>query len=166
MEVTNYSPCNFIIQRTNRQHNPPFITWNHIFRTQLNAGRDLSKTKPDVVRRVSSKPNREECVAPHMHSERLCGEQKGWEVEEFIIVMGGHEEWPSREVTHWARRGSLQPGWRAGAAGCVVVCAMCLCVWGCLGVGGEIGQTAGGVIVLLVLSPLSSPLTWPAPCPL
>lgn len=63
IEVTNYNPCNFIIQCTNKQHNPPFITPNHIFKTQLNVWRDLSKTKPDVVFRVFSKPNHEECAA-------------------------------------------------------------------------------------------------------
>ncbi len=72
MEVTNYSPCNFIIQCTNKQHNPPFITWNRIFKTQLNVGRDLSKAKPDVVRRVFSKPNREECTALARFSVRVC----------------------------------------------------------------------------------------------
>lgn len=84
MEVTNYSPCNFIVQCTNKQHNPPFITWNRIFKTQLNVGRELSKAKPDVVRRVfvqakpwgmlSSGEFVRECVCA-----RVCGGEKGSE---------------------------------------------------------------------------------------
>lgn len=35
-------------------------------------GRDLSKAKPDVVRRVFTKPNREECIALARFSVRLC----------------------------------------------------------------------------------------------
>lgn len=57
MEVTNYKASNFIIQCTNKQHSPPFITWNRIFKTQLNVGRDFSKAKPDVVQGVYCKPN-------------------------------------------------------------------------------------------------------------
>ena len=100
------------------------------------------------------------CVCFVFLCESLCGEERGRGVEEFIIVMGLREEWLSREVTHHARR-RLSPysqarglGWWLGL---VCVC-VCLCLWGC---GGEIGQSAGGVIVLPDLqlehrSPLSS----------
>lgn len=45
MEVTNYSPCNFIVQCTNKQHNPPFITWSCVFESHMNVGRNLNKSK-------------------------------------------------------------------------------------------------------------------------
>lgn len=147
MEVTNYSPCNFIIQCTNKQHNPPFITWNRIFKTQLNVGRDLSKAKPDVVRRVFSKPNREECTALARFSVRVCvvrrrvgGSRSSllwWVYMKSGCVVRSH-------TTPGEALSSQAEGWSSRVCGGV-------CGWvgrgGWMG-GGEIGQTAGGVIVL------------------
>lgn len=90
------------------------------------------------------------CVCVVFFCESLCGEERGRGVEEFIIVMGLREEWLSREVTHTTPGGgSLHTvrlgGWGGGGACDVSVCS-CVCVGG--GRGGEIGQSAGGVIVL------------------
>lgn len=49
--------------------------------------------------------------------EVLCGEEKGQRVEEFIILMGLHEERLRCEVTHHTRRSALASGWGFRVAG-------------------------------------------------
>lgn len=89
MEVTNYNPCNFIVQCTNKQHNPPFITWNRIFKTQLNVGRELSKAKPDVVRRV------------FVQAKPWGMLSSGEFVRECVCVCGGEKGSEGRGVHYW-----------------------------------------------------------------
>lgn len=141
MEVTNYSPCNFIVQCTNKQHSPPFITWNRIFKTQLNVGRELSKAKPDVVRRVfvqakpwgmlSSGEFVRECVCACVWwgegVRRSRSSLLGWDNTKSNC---------SREVVRQAGRGSLQPGWRQGQQSVCVV-----------GVGAETGAVGVRLVI-------------------
>lgn len=99
-----------------------------------------------------SKPNREECSAQASLSESVCVRVCVWWGEGVRRSRSSLLGWDntksncSREVARQAGRGSLQPGWRQGQQG-----VRCVCCGGGgkgRGGGGEIGHTAGGVIVL------------------
>lgn len=138
MEVTNYSPCNFVVQCTNKQHNPPFITWSCTFKTGLVEG-GFSKAKPYVDWRVSIPAKPKGMLA----SERI-GDLFVLGFTFFVVVffksvwqegvkglrssllwwvhMKGSRSW---KVTTASREKLLLP--KGGAERCMVCVSVCTC---------------------------------------
>ena len=119
-------------------------------------GRDLSKTKPDVGS-LRAKPwgmHRSVfvcvCVCVFCFFARVCVVRRGVEGSRSSLL------WWVYAKSGWVVRSHTTPGGgslhtvRLRGAGLVVVRVMWMCACVCVGGGhgGEIGQSAGGVIVL------------------
>lgn len=117
MEVTNFSPCNFTVQCTNKQHNPPFITWPYFLRPNWMWGEIPAKQNHMWLGVVFFLSQTRRNAQPwwvsfflyfvlFLFCERVCVlSRRGWEVEEFIMEVSSYEKWlqPRGHTPPWAR---------------------------------------------------------------